>query len=275
MWRHMCASIRIWMCCRVFWICRFSRMSCLFQNFQVSLLIRHMIFICFHMTLYDFHMILYGFYMILHCFYMILYDLYMILNDFTWFLGGVAEIYGWPVFLNFNVFLDFERSTGHSNDHRNFRMTLFSEFRYKKQYKKSWIYVMFYEFDMILYGFGKILKNLFGYFLQFFYNIWCFWPRYIDIHIRKIKFASTRNSGSPFLGFKLNFLIFIFSERPTGIPNVRPEIRTFDRNFERSTGILNVRPEFPGIPCFLPREISWFSRISRYPLSFLMHCFPG
>ena len=75
-------------------------------------------FICFS---YDFilfvtwlYMFFTWFYMILHCFYMI--------------FGGVAEIFGWPVFLNLNIFPDFERSTGNSKYHRNFQMTRFSEF---------------------------------------------------------------------------------------------------------------------------------------------------
>ena len=39
----------------------------------------------------------------------------------------------------------------------------------------------------------------------FFHNIWYFWPRNMNIHIPRIKFASTRNSWSPLLGPKLHF----------------------------------------------------------------------
>ena len=73
-------------------------------------------------------MILHVLYMILYVFHMILYDFYMILYCFYMIFGCVAEIFGWPVFLNFNVYTDFERSTGNSKYHRNFRMTRFSEF---------------------------------------------------------------------------------------------------------------------------------------------------
>ena len=66
------------------------------------------------------------FHMILYCFYIVFIWFYIV---FIWFLGGVAEIFGWPVFLNF------ERSTGNSNVRpeirtfdRNFRMTRFFEF---------------------------------------------------------------------------------------------------------------------------------------------------
>ena len=48
---------------------------------------------------------------------MILYDFHMILCDFYMILGGVAEIFGWTVFLNLKVLPDFERSTGNSKYH--------------------------------------------------------------------------------------------------------------------------------------------------------------
>ena len=58
----------------------------------------------------------------------------------------------------------------------------------------------------------------------------------MNLHIHNIKFASTGNSGSPFLGSELQFFILIF-------PNVRPEFQTSGRNLERSARISNVRPE--------------------------------
>ena len=72
----------------------------------------------------------------------------------------------------------------------------------------------------------KILKNVFGHFWPFFDNIWFFWPLHIKVRIQKIHFPSTKNSGSPFLDPKLQFLFFIF-------PNVRLEIRTFEILVER------------------------------------------
>ena len=62
------------------------------------------------------------------------------------------------------------------------------------------------------------IENNFDLFWQFFDNVWYYWPRDINIHIQKKGFASTRNSGSPCLGFKLPFPIFIF--------------RTFGQNLE-------------------------------------------
>ena len=105
----------------------------------------------FYMFLYDFVWLFYDFI----CFSMILYDFYSILYRFYMIFGGVAEfsgcpvffnfnvfpeferstgnsdyhrIFGCPVLLNINVFPDFERSTGNSDYHRNFRMTRFFEF---------------------------------------------------------------------------------------------------------------------------------------------------
>ena len=54
---------------------------------------------------------LYCFYMILYSFYMILNVFFMILCGFHLIFGGVAEFFGCPVVLYFNVFPDFERST--------------------------------------------------------------------------------------------------------------------------------------------------------------------
>ena len=54
------------------------------------------------------------------------------------------------------------------------------------------------------------MENVFCHFCQFFNNILYFWPRDLNIRIQKIIFASTRNSGSPLLGCKLQFPISIF-----------------------------------------------------------------
>ena len=78
-----------------------------------------------------------------------------------------------------------------------------------------------------------------------------FWTPEYDFHIHKIRFASTRNSGSLLLDlllhiFFLNSAFRTFGrnlERPTRISNVRRGFRTFNPNFERSTRISNVRPE--------------------------------
>ena len=73
-------------------------------------------------------------------------------------------------------------------------------------------------------------RNLFGIFWPFFNNIWYFCHRTINIHILKIKFASTRNSGSPFPTF---YHTFHFFERSAGMSNVRLEFRTFGPDLER------------------------------------------
>ena len=94
-----------------------------------------------------------------------------------------------------------------------------------------------------------MLLAIFGRFQQYL----IFRPRNIYINIQKINFASTNNSRSPFLGFKVKFAFSFFGtsgwnfERSTGISHVRPEFRTSDRNserLERSAGLPNVRPEF-------------------------------
>ena len=51
---------------------------------------------------------------------------------------------------------------------------------------------------------------IFSVWWPFFNNSWCLWPRNINIHIKKLDVASMKNSGSPLLGFKLQFLIFTF-----------------------------------------------------------------
>ena len=86
----------------------------------------------------------------------------------------------------------------------------------------------------------KIFLVIFGIFYD---NIWHFRPRNSNIHIPNINSASTRSSGSLFLGFKLKLFRFQFSEGSAGISKVRPESGTFGWNFKRSAGILNVRPE--------------------------------
>ena len=105
-------------------------------------------------------------------------------------------------------------------------------------------------FYMVLGKNAKICFAILGRFLIIFdtfdLGIWIF-------IFRKIKFVSTRNAGSPLLGFKLQFLIFIFRiarpkfrtfdrnlENSTRNSNIRPECLTFDQNFERSTGNSNV-----------------------------------
>ena len=53
--------------------------------------------------------------------------------------------------------------------------------------------------------FCENLEKLFWYFWPFL-NLFCyFWPRNPNIYIQRIKFSSTINSGSPFLGPKLRF----------------------------------------------------------------------
>ena len=61
------------------------------------------------------------------------------------------------------------------------------------------------------------------------------WHRNMNMHIRKINFASTRHSGSLFLSPKFQIIIFMF-------PNVRPRFRTSGQDFERPAGISNVQP---------------------------------
>ena len=80
-------------------------------------------FICF---LYDFYMFFIWFYMVFIWFYIVFIWFYI---NFYMIFRGVAEIFGWPVCLNLNVFLDFECSTANSKYHRNSRMTRFSEFQ--------------------------------------------------------------------------------------------------------------------------------------------------
>ena len=89
-----------------------------------------------------------------------------------------------------------------------------------------------------------------GYFSHFFDHIWCFWPRNIDIHIQKVNFASTKNSGSPFLGFKLQLFISIF-------PNFRPAFR-----------IINVFPRIPTTTEISNVPFFWNINVFRYYFTF-------
>ena len=114
------------------------------SNFLFNLLIslqatiRQMTILCRSPELLKKYRILYGFYMILifnmisydlcmilYAFYMILYAFYMISYCFIWSLEVGPQFSNDPIFST-NVFLDFERSTGHSDYHRIFRMTFFS-----------------------------------------------------------------------------------------------------------------------------------------------------
>ena len=71
--------------------------------------------------------------------------------------------------------------------------------------------------------FAKTTENGFYNFWPFWNIIWHFLPRNINVHIRKVKFASTRNSGNPFPDLLSHFWFSCF--------------RTSGRNFERSTRI--------------------------------------
>ena len=61
----------------------------------------------------------------------------------------------------------------------------------------------------------------------------------MNIHIRKIKFASARSSGSPFLFPKLQFFISFFRTFPAEIPNVRPTFRMSGRDSQCPVDIPN------------------------------------
>ena len=85
-------------------------------------------FVCF---LYAFILFLYGFvcfYMILYCFYMTLYDFHMILYGFYMVLEVGPQFSNDPFFLTINVWPDFQRLAGHSDDHRFFPMTRFFDY---------------------------------------------------------------------------------------------------------------------------------------------------
>ena len=92
----------------------------------------YMFFICFYMFFIWFYMFFICFYMFFVWFYMVFIWFYMVLYDFILFLYDF-----WRCDLNFRMtrFFEFwtfdrkfERSTGNSDYHRNFRMTRFSEF---------------------------------------------------------------------------------------------------------------------------------------------------
>ena len=69
-----------------------------------------------------------------------------------------------------------------------------------------WFCIVFYDFILFLYDFRKKWE-VFLLFLAVFDNLHYLWLQNMDIPIPKINFASTRNSGSPFLGFDLQFFI--------------------------------------------------------------------
>ena len=95
-----------------------------------------------------------------------------------------------------------------------------------------WFCMVLYDSMLFLYDFIKCydhFENNYN-FWQFFYNVWYFWPLHFKVRTQKIHFPSTKNSGGPFSGPKLQ-LYSSFSH-------------TFDQNFERSTGNSNVPPDF-------------------------------
>ena len=97
-------------------------------EFWLHLVFFWIVFIWFYMVFIWFYMVFIWFYMVFIWFYIVFIWLILFLYDFIRFyiiFGGLTSIFGWPVFLNLNVFPDFERSTGNSDYHRNFPMTLF------------------------------------------------------------------------------------------------------------------------------------------------------
>ena len=54
--------------------------------------------------------------------------------------------------------------------------------------------MILYRFDMILYGFGKKMENVFGNFWLLLYNRWYFSHRSMNIHIQKMNCASTSHT---------------------------------------------------------------------------------
>ena len=62
----------------------------------------------------------------------------------------------------------------------------------------------------------------------------------MNINTENINFASTRNSGSPFLGRKLQFRFFIF-------PNIRPIFRTSSQYFELPVVLWKKKQEYSNL----------------------------
>ena len=128
---------------------------------------------------------------------------------------------------------------------------------------KKHIWVSIFWYDLI---FWEKMKNIFSHFWRLFDNIWYVWPRHTNIHIQKINFASTRNSGSLFSDLYRTFHVH-FSERPAGILNVRQESRTFGRNLERSAEIPNIGGPF--------LDLLWhFSFFTKFPVAHVLQ-FPS
>ena len=105
----------------------------------------------------------------------------------------------------------------------------------------SWFPIKFgkptdFRFFWILEKWRK-MKNTCGVSWHFLDNIWYHCPRNMNIHVQKMTFASTRNSESPFLDPKGQFLIFIFSERPAESSKVQNSIKSWKS--EKSDGTKN------------------------------------
>ena len=139
------------------------------------------ILIWFHMDFHHFHMILYGFHMILHECHMILYAFHIKAHvprrgqepperaqgrpgrprEGPWKRHGgpsSAEV----------------RQGSLKSSKKPNKKQWFLNIRCKKNIKNIVFLISLYGFDMILYGFGNILKNMVGHFWPFFDNICTF-----------------------------------------------------------------------------------------------------
>ena len=93
------------------------------------------------------------------------------------------------------------------------------------------------------------MKKMFGNCWSFFDNVLYFLPQNMNVHIQKMKFASTSNCGSLFSDLLPQFLFSIGqdirtsgqeSEDPAEIPNVQPRFRTSCGDSERPAEIPKV-----------------------------------
>ena len=71
---------------------------------------------------------------------------------------------------------------------------------------------------MFVYGFYMILHDFYKKCSEK-----CFWPLHIKVRIQNIHFPSTKEFWKPVFGPQTQFFHLHFSERSTGISNVRPD----------------------------------------------------
>ena len=79
----------------------------------------------------------------------------------------------------------------------------------------------------------QLVKKSWKMYLVFFgcclSKFWYFWPRNMNLHIQKMKFASTRNLGNLFLGPKIQFSFFMFLIYFTNFEIIRTYVNLLER----------------------------------------------